>query len=118
MGKFIYGKPSLTVEFDDRVLAHLKVVIATKLRRGESFLFNWEPDDETDVSSCSVWLNPAIPVQFEFFGSREPRLNRVWLEDLMRSANSNSGLRVLPESEELPPEVRSADAGKKEDPAP
>lgn len=118
MGKFIYGQPSLTVEFDDRVLAHLKVVIATKLRRGESFLFNWEPNDETDVSSCSVWLNPAIPVQFEFYGSREPRINRVWLEDLMRSANSNSGLRVLPEPDERLADARPANSVKNEDPAP
>ncbi len=100
MGKFIYGTPSVTIEFDDRVLAHVKVVISTKLRRGESFLFNWEPAEESDASLCSVWLHPAIPIQFEFFGNREPRINRAWLEDLIRTANSNSGLRVTPEPDE------------------
>lgn len=115
MGKFIYGQPSLTVEFDDRILAHLKVVIATKLRRGESFLFNWEPADEADASLCSVWLDQAIPLQFEFFGNREPRLNRAWLEDLMRTANSNSGLRVLPEPAEPPADEQPAKPAKNRD---
>ena len=114
MGKFVYGTPSVTIEFDDRVLVHLKMVIATKLRRGESFLFNWEPAGESDTSMCSVWLHPSIPMQFEFFGNREPRLNRAWLEELMRSANSNSGLRVLPEPPESPAQGGSTDSGKAE----
>lgn len=33
MGKFIYGTPSIAVDFDDRVLAHLKIVILSKVRQ-------------------------------------------------------------------------------------
>ncbi|WP_111719934.1 hypothetical protein [Homoserinimonas sp. OAct 916] len=97
MGKFIYGTPSLTVEFDDRVLAHVKVVITTKLRRGESFLFNWEYGTDSGSGHSSVWLHPAIPLQFEFADAGEQKMNREWLEELLRAANSNSGLRLVPE---------------------
>ena len=46
MGRFTYG-PKITVDFDDRVLAHLQTVIAAKIRRGESFMFTWIDDDST-----------------------------------------------------------------------
>lgn len=98
MGKFVYGMPSIEVEFDDRVLAHLKAVITAKLRRDESFTFTWE-DPSGEPTHSSVWLDPAIPLQFEIGGTQDPPLNRDWLEDLSRSANSNAGLKVTPEPE-------------------
>jgi hypothetical protein len=100
MGKFIYGTPSISVDFDDRVLAHLKVVILSKVRRGESFTFSWEYSAASGSGHSSIWINPAIPLQFDFAGGREPHLNRAWVEDLVRLSNSPSGLRVIPE----PPE--------------
>ena len=104
MGKFVYGTPSTTVEFDDRTLAHLKVVIIAKLRRGESFSFSWEKSPESGSGRSSIWLNPAVPLQFEFSGSKEPALNRAWLEELVQLSNTPAGLRVVPEPSE-------ADAG-------
>ena len=101
MGKFIYGTPSISVDFDDRVLAHLKVVMLSKVRRGESFSFSWEYTVASGSGHSSIWIHPAIPLQFDFAGSREPRLNRSWVEELVRLSNSPAGLRVIPE----PPEV-------------
>ena len=43
MGRLIYDNTT-AVEFDDRVLAHLQLVIGTKLRRGEGFFLNWKDD--------------------------------------------------------------------------
>lgn len=97
MGKFIYGTPSIAVEFDDRVLAHLKVVILSKVRRGESFTFTWEYTVAAGSGHSSIWIHPAIPLQFDFFGNREPRLNRAWVEEMVKLSNSPSGLRVIPE---------------------
>ena len=37
MGKLIYGAPTWSVEFEDRALAHLRIVMIAKLRRAESF---------------------------------------------------------------------------------
>ena len=97
MGKFIYGTPSITVEFDDRVLAHLQVVILAKLRRGESFTFSWEYSSSHGGGHSSVWLHPAIPVQFDFEVKKDPALNRAWLEELVQLANTPAGLKIVPE---------------------
>lgn len=100
MGKFIYGTPAIAVDFDDRVLAHLKVVILSKVRRGESFTFSWEYTAATGSGHSSIWIHPTIPLQFDFLGSREPSLNRAWVEELVKLSNTPSGLRVIPEPSE------------------
>ncbi|MEO7722387.1 MAG: ATP-dependent DNA ligase [Pseudolysinimonas sp.] len=100
MGKFIYGTPSISVDFDDRLLAHLKAVILSKVRRGESLLFTWEYTAASGSGHSSIWIHPAIPMQFDFLGGKEPRLNRAWIDELVRLANSPAGLRPVPE----PPE--------------
>jgi hypothetical protein len=97
VGKFIYGTPSISVEFDDRVLAHLKVVILAKLRRQESFTFSWEYTSAQGSGHSSVWLHPAIPLQFDFYGKKDPTLNRLWLEEMVQLANTPAGLRIIPE---------------------
>ncbi len=97
MGKFIYGAPSITVDVEDRVLAHLKVVIVAKLRRGESFTFSWHKAAESGSGHSSVWLNPSVPLEFDFVGSKAPTLNKLWLEELVQLANSPAGLRIIPE---------------------
>ncbi len=97
MGKFIYGTPAIAVEFDDRVLAHLKVVILSKVRRGESFAFSWDYAAAAGSGHSSIWIHPTIPLQFDFLGNREPSLNRAWVEELVKLSNTPSGLRVVPE---------------------
>ncbi|MEO6942338.1 MAG: ATP-dependent DNA ligase [Terrimesophilobacter sp.] len=97
MGKFIYGAPSISVDIDDRVLAHLKVVIVAKLRRGESFTFSWHRTAGSGSGHSSVWLNPSVPLEFDFAGSKAPTLNKVWLDELVHLANSPAGLRITPE---------------------
>jgi hypothetical protein len=107
MGRFTYG-PQITVDFDDRVLAHLQTVIAAKVRRGESFMFTWIDDDSTGGGRTAVWLNPASDMGFKFFGKRPPHINREWVEALMLSANSVGGLHIVPEPSELPEQESDA----------
>lgn len=97
MGKLTYGAPMWTVEFDDRALAHLRIVIIAKLRRSESFTLSWKSDAMGSAGRNSIWLHPAIPLQFAFFGGREPALNRLWIDALMAAANSPGGLELVPE---------------------
>ena len=104
MGRFTYG-PKITVDFDDRVLAHLQTVISAKLRRNESCMFTWIDDDSTGDGRTSVWLNPSTALGFKYFGKRSPRINRQWIELLMLSANSVGGLHIVPEPPETPDEV-------------
>lgn len=92
MGTLVYnGRVTLTIE--DRVLAHLQVVVVNKLRRREAFAFTW--NDGRRETVC--WMNPSIALEFVYAGNREPLLNREWLELMAVSANTNSGLVVMPE---------------------
>jgi hypothetical protein len=49
-------------------------------------------------------MHPSVPMQFHFFGSRQPRINRAWIEELMQAASGPNGLSIVPEppDESLP----------------
>ena len=94
MGTIFYGGGGTAVHIEDRALAHLKVVISTKLRRGESFTLSWRHPDEEEGGRSTIWIQPAIPLRF-VFGSVEPEvLDPSLLQTFANSANSSSGLRI------------------------
>jgi len=103
VGKLIYGSQDAEFEFEDRLLAHLRVVIVTKLRRRESFTFTWDFPTSNGSGRMSLWMDASIPLQFRFYGGREPALNRVWIESLSGIAASTAGLVVLPEPQAADP---------------
>ena len=94
MGKIIYGAMRTEIELDDRVMAHLQAVVATKLRRGEGFFLNWRDDPSVGDGHSAVWIAPSIPLFFKYSGSKQVELNRQWLEIMTLSANSNGGLHL------------------------
>jgi hypothetical protein len=97
MGTMLYGSPPSEVPIDDRTLAHLKVVIVSKLRRNESFLLSWELPPESPEGRRSIWMHPAIPLEFAFEHRDRPELNSQWLEALARTSMGIDGLRIVPE---------------------
>jgi len=104
MGRFIYDTSGNSIDIDDRTLAHLRIVMMNKLRRSEPFMFDVEVGDGS--GRRSFWIAPAVPLQFHFFGSRPPRINRAWVEELMLAASGPGGLTILPEpADEAKPEV-------------
>jgi len=103
VGKFIYDTASNSFEVEDRTLAHLRIVIMNKLRRSESFMFDLVMSDGSGTRS--FWINPAVPIQFHFFGSRNPHINRAWIEDLMAAASGPKGLGITPEPVETKSEA-------------
>jgi hypothetical protein len=96
MGNLSYGQ-SLSVEFDDRLLGHLQLVIGAKLRRNESFYFSWKDDQRVGDGRTAIWLHPAIPLVFKYYGGRLPSVNRDWLLLLEQSSNSKGRLQILDE---------------------
>ena len=96
MGLLYYGADGSELDFDDRVLAHLKVVIIAKLRRRESFTLSWELEHAQGSGRETIWLDPSIALRFRFYGGRPPQLNRAWLEALTRTANKGD-MRLVPE---------------------
>lgn len=102
MATLHYGISDDPVHIEDRALAHLKVVIATKLRRNESFTLSWtHPEGETPGRS-TIWIHPSIPLRFTFDEPEQPRLNMRWIEKLMQSANSTGGIQLIDEIPEIP----------------
>ncbi|WP_460517915.1 DUF7882 family protein [Humibacter antri] len=106
MGALLYGGSDIEVKFEDRVLAHLQVVIGAKLRRREGFFFTWRDDISVGDGRSSVWIDPAVPLYFRYSGSKAPSINRDWIELLTLSANSTQGLHLMNE----PPGQNSAGA--------
>lgn len=96
MGKLSYDR-AVTVDFDDRTLAHLQIVIGIKLRRGESFYFSWKDDGSVGDGRTSIWLHPTISLVYKYYGSRAPHINPAWIHALELSANTNAGLQIVPE---------------------
>jgi len=100
MGRLIYGATAVVFHFDDRTLAHLQLVVGAKLRRREGFYCSWRDDVDTGGGRSSLWLDAAIPLYFIFESSNRVSVNRTWLEELTRSANTATGLVLSPEPAE------------------
>jgi len=97
LGKLLYGAGGLEIEFDDRVLAHLQLVVSAKLRRSEGFFFSWRDDPALGDGRSSIWLETSIPLRFRYSSSQRHDLNREWLEELSQSANQPAGLVLTTE---------------------
>ncbi|MFM9921301.1 ATP-dependent DNA ligase [Lacisediminihabitans sp. H27-G8] len=100
MGALYYGDARVAIAIDDRTLAHLRLVILSRLRRGESFPFSWEKPADEGSGRGTIWLHPSIALAFDFSGSREPSVNKTWIDALLICSMSLAGLRAVDE----PPE--------------
>lgn len=110
MGTLYYGDSGTPIGIEDRALAHLKIAITMKPRRGESFTLSWmHPADQLRGRS-TLWLHPSIPLRFVFDAPERPELSRDWVEELMRSANSTGGIMLVEEHIGSGPETPSRDA--------
>lgn len=96
MGTLAYGSAGGHVHVEDRALSHLKIVMATKLRRNESFTLSWRQFDGPGRET--LWIHPSIPLRFTFEEVDPPELNARWIEQLMYSANATGGIVLTEEN--------------------
>ena len=99
MGQLVYGQT--TYRLDDRVLAHLQVIVGMKLRRGENFFVSWRNPRETGSGRQSLWIDNGQNLAFLYDGSSVPTVNREWAETMANSASTNFGLQLTDEHGEL-----------------
>ena len=99
MGSIQYDGERL--HFDDRLLAHLQIVIVQKLRNDQSFLMSWMNVVSIGDGRTGIWLQAGMPLRFNFNGSRVPAINPEWLRTLQQSASSSSGLVITDEHGQL-----------------
>ena len=97
MGYLHYACEGRPVRIPDDVLAHLKAVTVTKLRRSESFTLSWRHPDDQPRGRSTIWLHPAIPLRFVFDDPEPAQLSREWIEELATSANSSGGIMLVAE---------------------
>ncbi|MFD5226403.1 hypothetical protein ACFWHT_12345 [Microbacterium sp. NPDC058342] len=97
MGQLYYGNNPDPIVIEDRALAHLKVVVATKLRRNESFTLSWRHQGEDEPGRTTIWLHPSIPLRFVFAEPEAPELSAEWITAMAQSANSSGGIMLLDE---------------------
>jgi hypothetical protein len=94
VGILHYGSTPASFSVDDRTLAHIELVILAKLRRRESL--SLALNDETTSHRQAMWISPDVTLRFEYHGPM-PEINRTWLQELVDTANSPGGLRLVPE---------------------
>ncbi|GAA2978604.1 hypothetical protein JOD63_003061 [Microbacterium terrae] len=95
MGRLIF-RGGVRVDFEDRTLTHLYNVILAKLRRGESLHFTWKDDISAGDGRTTIWIHPGTSFVCKFSGP-PVEVNPLWLDELMTSAHSVSGLTITPE---------------------
>lgn len=99
MGYLVYDGTS-RIQLDDRVLAHLDMVIISKFRRREGFALRWRDSAATGDGHSMIWLDPSLPLRIHYDGSRPASLSKDWLERLASAASTNSGLELIDEDGE------------------
>jgi hypothetical protein len=98
MGTLTYGNAQ-RFEFEDRLLAHMKLAIVAKLLRHESFLLNWNIPVDQGSGRMSVWISRDTLLTFRFVGSRPPTINARWVEALALTSLRTGGMQVLAEGD-------------------
>ena len=49
----------MEIQFDDRVLAHVQIVMSAKLRRGENFFFSWRDSPAVGDGRSAIWIDAS-----------------------------------------------------------
>lgn len=93
VGQLLYGLSPEPFPIDDRTLAHVEIVVLAKLRRNESFALSLEVPAG---GRTTLWLGASSIIQFRFDDGRH-EINRAWLDELIDSANTTAGMRIVPE---------------------
>jgi hypothetical protein len=91
----------VVTDFEDRLLAHLHIVIVQQFKRQQSFAMSWIDALAVGDGRSSIWLHPDGDLYFKFSGSRFPAINQDWLDQLTASAKSSQGLVVTNEAGDL-----------------
>jgi hypothetical protein len=85
------------VEFDDRVLAHLSLVIVHKLRRQENFLLSWVDPRGAGSGVTSIWVHTGANLSFHLTTQVRHPIDQAWLEALVAATHTPRGLLLVDE---------------------
>ena len=93
MGRLRYDGTSEPILIEDETLAHLKVIIGTKLRRQESFMMTWSPGGE-GPARLSAWIHPSIPLVIAFDDAAHAPIDAARVTKMMEHLNAHGEIVV------------------------
>jgi hypothetical protein len=88
-------------------LAHLQIVLNSKLRRHEGFFFSWIDSSDSGNGRSSIWLHHGVPLFIRYSTAARHDINRDWLDELNASANTAHGLALTAEPGQPTPHPRA-----------
>lgn len=94
MGRLEYNSSRPPIEIEDGTLAHLKIIIATKLRRQESFMMTWVPVGDTPDRRMSAWISPSIPLVLAFDAPKPASIDPARVTHMMEALNAHGELVI------------------------
>jgi hypothetical protein len=94
MGTLYYGSSRTPITIDDRILAHLRVVTGSKLRRSEPFMLSWNESADEGHGRSSVWIHPNLDLIYRFDGGHSPDLDSTLLDEMSNAALSPTGVQI------------------------
>ncbi|MCU1544336.1 MAG: ATP-dependent ligase [Microbacteriaceae bacterium] len=97
MGVLIYGSSTMEVTFDDRALAHVQVVIATRLHSHERFFLSWRDHSDVGSGRSSIWIDSSVCLVFRYSDARPVRINPKWIALLSVPEKTSGSLFFQPE---------------------
>jgi hypothetical protein len=92
--------PNGHFDIDDRVLAHVQIVILDKLRRGEPLLITVQHSSSELERSTGVWIGPSVPLVFIIADLNGLVRDRELLARLVQQSHSLDGIVVQGRSRE------------------
>lgn len=96
MGQLLYGN-GLPIEVDDRALAHLEIVIESKLRAHEEFFFSWDDGRGISRHHSRIWMESSVSLDYYYTQQTGTQINPDWIDDLAHSVDNRRGLHYLAE---------------------
>ena len=94
MGTLFYGASRTPIRIDDRILAHLKLVATSKLRRNEPFIVSWHDASDVGGGRSSIWLHPGCDLHYKFDGGGSPVIDQDLIETMSLAANAARGIVI------------------------
>ena len=104
-----------TVYIEDNLLAHLQILLITKLRRSEAFLLSWADGD--DGRRSTVWIAPHVPYRFVYESADRVAVDAERLKAMMHAASSTGGLVLGRLTDPEPGPAPSSASGNSSSPA-
>jgi hypothetical protein len=102
VGRLAYGAIPRTISIDDRLLAHIEVVVLSRLRRNNAFALRWTEAGGEQPGRRTIWIHQGTDLCFEYDAAEQGELDRELLDQLAKAADSNGGINLRTDAREVP----------------